>query len=134
MNSFRLLTTALLIALFSSGCVNVELGDASQMTSEEAAKLEQQVPIYTETQLAANNDYIRAGSVDTVVCRHGLVATTTQDRVVDLLRQKALAAGANGLTDVSCEPGPVDEFSGCAVSTACQATLIKTVTPDTANN
>jgi hypothetical protein len=91
------------------------------------------VPTYTPEQLVGRTDYIQVGSVDTVECQHGLMGSATEDIVIGALRQKALEAGANGLTQISCQPGPIDELKGCLSAIACQATMIKTVTSDTAN-
>jgi hypothetical protein len=85
-----------------------------------------------ESQLAQGN-YIRTGSIDASLCGHGLIDTVTPNQVITLLRQKADAAGANGLTDVSCGPGPVDEINGCMSAIACDATMVRAMTPDTAN-
>jgi len=122
-----------LAAVLVNGCVAVQFGDPNELGPEASAKLEQQVPTYQESQLDSNSNYIRAGSIDTYLCRKGLIGTITDAKVITVLRQKAQAAGANGLTDVSCEPGPIDEIGGCVASIACQATMIKTVTPDTAD-
>jgi hypothetical protein len=123
---------AVLINLIS-GCVAVQFNDPNELSPEASAKLEQMVPTYQEAQLENSNDYIRAGSIDTFLCRRGLIGTVTDGKVIAVLRQKAQASGANGLTDVLCEPGPIDEIGGCVASIACQATMIKTVTPDTAD-
>lgn len=130
---FPLAPLAVAVAALISGCVAVQFSDPNQIDSATAAALEKQVPTYHESELENKPDYIRAGSIDTYLCRKGLIGTMTDDKVITVLRQKANAAGANGLTDVSCQPGPVDELNGCMASIACQATLIKIVTPDTAN-
>lgn len=133
MNPLRAGVLAALAAMLINGCVAVQFGDPNDIGPKAAAKLEQQVPTYQEDQLANNNNYIRAGSIDAFLCRQGLIGTMTDAKVITVLRQKAHAAGANGLTDISCEPGPVNELGGCMASIACQATIIKTVTPDTAD-
>jgi hypothetical protein len=127
----RMLTV--LATLLISGCTAVQFGDPTEVGPEASAKLEKMVPTYGESQLANDNNYIRVGSIDTFLCRRGLIGTMTDGKVITALRQKAYASGANGLTDVSCEPGPVDEIAGCFASIACQATMIKTVTADTAD-
>jgi hypothetical protein len=116
-----------------SGCVAVQFNDPNEIGPEASAELEQMVPTYEESQLEKNNNYIRAGSIDAFLCRRGLIGTVTDAKVITVLRQKAHASGADGLTDVSCEPGPIDELRGCMASIACQATMIKTYTPDTAD-
>ena len=120
------------LAVLCNGCVAIQFNDPNELSPEASAKLEQMVPTYQESQLENNSNYIRAGSIDAFLCRRGLIGTVTDGKVVTVLRQKAHASGANGLTDVSCEPGPIDEIGGCVASIACQATIIKTVTPDTA--
>jgi hypothetical protein len=118
---------AAIAAVLFVGCLAVPFNDPNDIGAKAAARLEKQVPTYQESQLANRNDYIRAGSVETYLCRHSFIGTFSDEEVIMALRQKARAAGANGLTDVSCEPGPVDEISGCVSSIACQATMIKTV-------
>ncbi len=133
MSPLRTRILTVLAALLISGCTAVQFGDPNESSPEASAKLEQMVPTYEESQLANDNNYIRVGSIDTYLCRRGLIGTMTDGKVITALRQKAYASGANGLTDVSCEPGPVDEIAGCFASIACQATMIKTVTADTAD-
>jgi len=122
-----------LAALLINSCEAVQFGDPNEISPEASAKLAQVVPTYEESQLENDNNYIRVGSIDTYLCRRGLIGTVTDSKVITVLRQKAYTSGANGLTDISCEPGPIDEIRGCDASIACQATMIKTVTPDTAN-
>ena len=133
MNPLQASMLTALAALLISGCTAVQFGDPNELGPEASAKLEKMVPTYEESQLANDNNYIRVGSVDTYLCRQGVIGTMTDGKVITVLRQKAYASGANGLTDVSCEPGPVDEIAGCFASIACQATMIKTVTADTAD-
>ena len=116
-----------LVACLVNGCVAVQFGDPNEISPDAAAKLAQEVPTYQESQLDTNSNYIRAGSIDAYLCRRGLIGTVTDEKVITVLREKALDSGANGLTDVSCQPGPIDEIAGCVASIACQATMIKTV-------
>jgi hypothetical protein len=119
-----LLTTAIMLL---AGCVALEIGGANGPDQATVEKLHDQVPTYDDAQLAAKSDYIRAGSVEAYLCRKSLLANLTDDEVLTVLRQKAHEAGANGLTDVSCGPGPVSEFGGCMASIACSATIVKIV-------
>jgi hypothetical protein len=127
---YTIILAATALVLFA-GCTAGQFNDPNDISPQAAARLEKQVPTYQESQLANRNDYIRAGSVETYLCRRSFIVTFTNKKVITVLREKAYAAGANGLTDVSCEPGPVDEIGGCVSSIACEATMIKT---DTAEN
>jgi hypothetical protein len=110
-----------------AGCVALDIGGTNGPDSAIVAKLRDQVPTYDDAQLAAKSDYIRAGSVEAYLCRKSLLTNLTDDEVLTVLRQKAHDAGANGLTEVSCGPGPVSEFGGCMASIACSATIVKIV-------
>jgi hypothetical protein len=110
-----------------SGCVALEIGGENGPDPAIVQKLHDQVPTYDDAQLAGKSDYIRAGSVEAYLCRKNLLTNLTDDEVLTVLRQKAHDAGANGLTDVSCGPGPVSEFGGCMTSIACSATIVKIV-------
>ncbi|SRR6266851_921186 len=114
-------------AALLAGCVALEIGGANGPDPAIVEKLHDEVPTYDDAQLAAKSDYIRAGSVEAYLCRKSLLTNLTDDEVVTVLRQKAHDAGANGLTDVSCGPGPVSEFGGCMASIACSATIVKIV-------
>jgi hypothetical protein len=121
----RLLLTFASMLLASCAVLQIGGGSAPDPAAEE--RLRQEVPTYEDTQLASKDNYIRAGSVEAYMCRKSLLANVTNDEVIGLLRQKAHDAGANGLTDVSCGPGPVNELGGCMMSIACSATLVKIV-------
>ena len=116
------------ILFLSSSCTVLQIGggpagpDPAQMQ-----KLAQEVPTYDEAQVAGNANAIRAGSVEAYLCRRSLLTNVTDEDVMAVLRQKAHNAGANGLTDVSCGPGPTNEFGGCMMAIACSATLVKIV-------
>ena len=120
----RGLLTALLLL---SGCTVLQIGGGVAPDPAVVEKLRQEIPTYDEAQLADRTDYIRAGSVEAYLCRRSLLTNITDDEVVGVLRQKAYDAGANGLTDVSCGPGPTNELGACMMSIACSATLVKTV-------
>ena len=114
-------------ALLLAGCVALDIGGTNGPDPAIVQKLHDQVPTYDDAQLATKTDYIKAGSVEAYLCRKSLLTNLTDDEVLTVLRQKAHDAGANGLTDVACGPGPVSEFGGCMASIACSATIVKIV-------
>jgi hypothetical protein len=115
------------VATLLGGCIAAQLGNNGDIDAQTTAMLLEKVPEYDEARLAGTDNYVRAGSIDAFVCRKNLLGDVSDERVITVLRKKALDAGANGLTDVSCGPGPSDELSGCVSSRACSATIIKTV-------
>jgi len=119
----------LLVALLLfSGCTVLQLGGGGPVPDPaQMEKLAKAIPTYDEGQIAANVNAIRAGSVEAYLCRRSLITNVTNEDVISVLRQKAYDAGANGLTDVSCGPGPTTEMGGCMMSIACSATLVKIV-------
>jgi hypothetical protein len=125
--------TILVSALLMTGCTVVHVDESAQ-DPQIVEKLNKEVPTYSEADLAGNNDYIRVGSINAYKCHLSLLGGVKGDEVVQMLRRKARDMGANGLTDLSCGSGPVDELSGCVSSTACSATALKIVTPDPDHN
>ncbi len=126
----------LLIAalLFSCGCTVLQIGGGGPAPDPaQMEKLAKAIPTYDEGQVARNANAIRAGSVEAYLCRRSLLTNVTNEDVISVLRQKAYDAGANGLTDVSCGPGPTSEMGGCMMSIACSATLVKIVDSDSGN-
>jgi len=122
------LSVILAILLLAFGCTVLQIGGGGPAPDpEQVAKLAQAIPTYDEAQIAGNSNAIRAGSVEAYLCRRNLISSVTNDDVITVLRQKAYEAGANGLTDVSCGPGPTSETGGCMMAIACSATLVKIV-------
>ena len=123
-----------IVIMLLAGCTALKISGGDNPDPAAAAKLRQEVPTYADSQLAGKDNYIRAGQVDAFLCRRTFLTNLSDDDVVAVLRQKALDAGANGLTDVSCQPGPVNVFDGCTTSIACSATLLKIVESGLVNN
>ena len=114
--------------LFYSSCTVLQIGGGpTGPDPAEVEKLAKAVPTYDEAQIAGDTNAIRAGSVEAYLCRRNLLTNVTNDDVITVLRRKAHDAGANGLTDVSCGPGPTSELGGCMMAIACSATLVKIV-------
>jgi len=117
-----------------AGCVALQFGDPNAPDPAAVQKLKAAVPTYEQSWLANHDDFIQVGELDAYLCNRGVIGTRTDDEVINVLRQKALAIGANGLSGISCGRGPSDEINGCTASIACNATALKVVTPGSVNN
>src|SRR5260370_37060147 len=104
----RMMLCALALAGLASGCVAIQFGYANAPEAAAARKLDETIPTYDEAQLSSKGDYIRVGEIDAYLCNRGFIGIATDTQVTRVLRQKAQAMGANGLTDVSCGRGPTD--------------------------
>jgi hypothetical protein len=122
-----------LLALIS-GCVAFQVDDSSKPDPAIAQKLKDTVPTYDQSWLTSHSDFVEVGELDAYLCNRGFIGTRTNDEVITVLRQKAEAMGANGLTAVSCGAGPTDELGGCTASIACSATALRVVAPAAAAN
>ena len=121
-------------ALFGVALIGCSAAVGNVNAPDQAAidKLVKEVPVYDEAQLSHAANYIRVGSVDGYLCFR-IVARSSDDAVIMILRQKARDIGANGLTDINCGRGPSSGIT-CLASRACSATALKVVTPDEAAN
>lgn len=121
-----LLITVAGLAIAACTPLQFDTSDSGAQAARET-QLAQQVPTYDENQLARLDNYIRAGEVETSLCAKSLLGGVTDSAVITALRAKALDAGANGLTDVTCQEGPSSGLGRCVHATACSATMIKIV-------
>lgn len=119
-----ILATALMLA----GCVTLPLGTTGGIDPAAAAQLSREVPLYDPTKLSPDS-YIRVGSLSASSCDNAFLGGPGQEAVVMMVRQKAQAMGANGITDLSCGHGASNEAAGCFSSTTCSATALKVVPP-----
>jgi hypothetical protein len=120
-----------LLTILLAGCA-AAVGNVNAPDEAAIEKLKKQVPIYDDAQLSRTNNYIRVGSIDGYLCFR-VVARSSDEEVLMILRKKALDMGANGLTDISCGRGPSTGIT-CFASRACSATALKVVSPDEAAN
>ncbi|HLW70377.1 MAG TPA: hypothetical protein VKS22_07125 [Candidatus Binataceae bacterium] len=123
-----------LLAASAAGCVAFQTGDTNPPDPVAMQKLEAAVPTYEQSWLANHDDFVQVGELDAYLCNRGVIGTRSNDEVINVLRQKAQAMGANGLTGISCGNGPTDDLNGCNASIACSATALKVVTPASAAN
>jgi hypothetical protein len=130
----HVLFSILLLTASAAGCVAFQFGDPNAPDPAATQKLREAVPTYEQSWLANHDNFIQVGDLDAYLCNRGMIGARTDDEVIDVLRQKALAMGANGLTGVSCGHGPTDDISGCSASIACSATALKVVASGTATN
>ncbi|MGH7000566.1 MAG: hypothetical protein ACREEA_03580 [Stellaceae bacterium] len=125
----RAILAVMVFAAIASGCIDFQFGDANAPDPVAAQKLAAAVPTYEQSWLASHDDFVEVGELDAYLCNRGVIGTRTNDEVITVLRQKAQAMGANGLTGIACGHGPTDETNGCDASLACTATALKVVAP-----
>jgi hypothetical protein len=128
------LLSVIVLAAGAGGCVALQFNDPNVPDPAAIRKLQATVPTYDQSWLANHDDFVQVGELDAYLCNRGVIGTRTDDEVIDVLRQKALAMGANGLSGISCGHGPTDDASGCSASIACSATALKVMTPASAAN
>jgi hypothetical protein len=86
MRSILCIILTMLAGTMLAACVAIQFSDPNEVSADTAAKLAKQVPTYDENQLANNNDYIRAGTIDAYLCRQGVSGTVTDAKVITVLR------------------------------------------------
>ncbi|HJU27614.1 MAG TPA: hypothetical protein VJ718_00485 [Candidatus Binataceae bacterium] len=123
---------AALAGVLFAGCLTVPLAPSGAIDPAAESKLAQEAPTYDTSKLNPDT-YISVGSLTATGCDNGFLGGPGRDGVIAELRQKALAIGANGLTDVSCQHGRTSEAHQCFSSMDCSATALKVMPPGGAN-
>lgn len=119
-------------ALTLAGCMTVPLGTTGGIDAATEQQLSKDVPIYDPSKLSPDT-YIRVGSLSASACDNGFLGGAGQEEVIAMVRRKAQAMGANGLSDLSCGHGPSNEAVGCFSSITCSATALKVVLPSSSD-
>jgi hypothetical protein len=108
-------------AFMISGCFILPFGTVGGVPMEKVQQLNEQVRLYQPGELNGV-EYLKVESITAWSCEESLFGgDAEQDQLVAKLKEKAQAAGANGITNLVCENGP----AGCTASMKCTATAVK---------
>jgi len=116
-----------LLAIFSlaaSGCFSYPLGGAGAIDTGAQQQLSSEVPLYDSSHLPSGN-FIKVGMITAFGCDNRFLGGPGRDEVIAKLRQQAQSMGANGITDLSCDPTDAGSVRGCISATACSATALR---------
>jgi hypothetical protein len=108
-------------AFMISGCFYIPLGTVGGVPLEKVQQLNEQVRLYQPGELKGV-EYLKVETITASSCEESLFGgDADKDQLVAKIKEKAQAAGANGITNLVCGNGP----PVCTGSMKCTATAVK---------